>query len=575
VILFVFGAQVCVPSDALTAAEQLGHRATIFARKIPCGISSQARTDCCEIDLSDDEGVLQAARAVHSERPLKAVVAYDDEAVPIAARIAAHFSLPGHPMDAADAARDKCAMKRRFTQAGIPIAPYLLANDEDDALAWANQVGFPVVVKPVRGSASQGVIRADNEPALRSAYRRVRRIVREFSLDAGGRPNCAQLIESYLDGDEFSVELLVRNGQPEVLCVFEKPLPLQGPYFEETIYVTPPRLSQDRLSAIEMLSKRATVALGLQNGPAHCELRVTNKGIFVIEIAARLIGGACSRVFRYLFGEDIHPYVLKLALGEAVRPPANRSKAAGALMLPLPGEGRLKSVHGVEDARRISGIEDVIFTAEPGDFIVPFPEQGCYVGFATASGRTPETVIDALSRACSTINIELEPPALEKWSLNLGYSPPAQPPSHSFVAASDEFPLTVLLQRSISVIADSSFGEFPGEQAHVEARKYLEQLSNMLRSSSTQPFGVLAEKEGAAFGWINGTDCHLVCLKAVDLSKGFETGELLLWHIIAKITKGQCKTITLDTDPRWPAQLNLCRRLGFSRLAMRETCCHA
>jgi biotin carboxylase/ribosomal protein S18 acetylase RimI-like enzyme len=574
-ILFVLGAQACIPTDPLAAAEELGHRATVFARKNFCGIPSQSRTDFREINLNDDEAVLQAARAVHSEQPLKAVVAYDDEAVPIAARIAAAFALPGHPVEVADAARDKCAMKQRFVQAGVPIAPYLLANDEDDAVAWASRVGFPVVVKPVRGSASQGVIRADNELALRDAYRRVRRIVREFSLDTGGRPNSAQLIESYLDGSEFSVELLVIKGEPEVLCVFEKPLPLQGPYFEETIYVTPPRISPDSLSAIEALSRRATVALGLQNGPAHCELRVTTNGIFVIEIAARLIGGACSRVFRYLLGEDVHSYVLRLALGEVVQLPANRMKAAGALMLPLPGEGRLKSVHGLEAARQITGIEDVFVTAELGDFIVPFPEQGCYVGFATASGRTPESVIDALSRVCNSITLELEPPDIETWCLNITDDVPAQQASNSSVLSSDDCSWTVLLRRSLSVMADSSFGEFPGKQAHVEAQQYLERLGNVLKSNSSQPFGILAEEEGAAFGWINGTDFHLVCLKVADPSRRFETAQLLLGHIIAKSIATRCRTITLDVDPRWPAQLKLYRRLGFGRMALPETCCHA
>ena len=205
------------------------------------------------VSLDSPDHAVEAARALDTVHPVHAVVCYDDQAVPVVARIAADLGLPGHPIEAADAARDKVSMKRRFEVAGLPIAPYTLADDEDDAVCWADQRGYPVVVKPVRGSASQGVIRADNEVDLREAYRRLRRIVRTYKLDTGGRSDAQQLVESYLDGTEVSVEMLVQDGSPHVLCVFGKPQPLHGPFFEETIYVTPPDLPQERLKELQDL----------------------------------------------------------------------------------------------------------------------------------------------------------------------------------------------------------------------------------------------------------------------------------------------------------------------------------
>jgi biotin carboxylase len=241
-VLFVFGDQTCVPGDPLITAKELGCQTTVMGRTIPCGLPAELVDRFERVNLKDAQATVEVALSLHSFRPIHAVVGYDDQSVPIVARIAAALNLPGNPVEAADAARDKVIMKRRFEAAKLPITAYHLAQDEDDAVAWATRNGYPVVVKPVRGSASQGVIRADSEPGLRQAYRRLRRIVRSQGLDTGGLPDARQLIESYIDGDEYSVEFLLKDGHPHVLCLFEKPIPLQGPFFEETIYVTPSRL---------------------------------------------------------------------------------------------------------------------------------------------------------------------------------------------------------------------------------------------------------------------------------------------------------------------------------------------
>lgn len=359
--------------------------------------------------MSDADEVVDAAKALHAEQPVHAVMGYDDEVMPLVSRIATTLGLVGNPLETAIATRDKVLMKERLRAGGVPIAPFTVARDEDDAVAWAERTGYPVVVKPVRGAGSQGVIRADSEMDLRGAYRWLCRIVQEHGLDTGARSDTEQLVETYLDGSEFTVELLARDGDLHVLCEFEKPFPLDGPYFEESIYVTPASLTSEQRKEMQALAKQAARALGIRNGPVHCELRLSSEGLFVIEIASRLIGGACSRVFPYVFGENMHECILNIALGNQLPLPRQQPAAAGAMMLPVPRKGRLVSVNGVEAARQVPGIHDVIVTVNSGDIICTYPEQGCYVGLLTASASTRESVIDALTKACGLIDLEISP----------------------------------------------------------------------------------------------------------------------------------------------------------------------
>ncbi|MGH3623856.1 MAG: ATP-grasp domain-containing protein, partial [Sciscionella sp.] len=269
-ILVLFGNQACLPEDPLIAARALSLRTTVLSSA--CNYSSPLVDRYHQISLRDPSDVIELACRLYSEEPFHGVLTYDDETVPLAARIADRIGLKSQPVEAADAARDKALMKRCFERAALPIAPYALVTGVDHAAEWAAGSGYPVVVKPVRGSASQGVIRANNEHELREAYHRVHRIVRGTGRDPGDRPDIELLVETYLDGCEFSVELLVQAGEPRILCTFEKPLPLCGPFFEETFYITPPRIAVEQRAVIEALAVQAVGALDLRHGAAHCEV---------------------------------------------------------------------------------------------------------------------------------------------------------------------------------------------------------------------------------------------------------------------------------------------------------------
>ena len=263
------------------------------------------------LDLHDPDAAAEAIVALARRSPLDAVVAVDDQGVLVAAEAAARLGLPANPPAAVAATRDKAMMRRALARAGVPQPAYRVVGPEDDVAAVASELGYPCVVKPVSLSGSRGVIRADDPAATEAAATRVRRILDDAHED----PDGPLLVERFVDGDEVALEGLLRAGRLEVLTVFDKPDPLDGPYFEETIYVTPSRKDPATLATIASRTADAIGAIGLREGPIHAELRVSGDDVFVLEVAARSIGGLCSRALRFGAGVRLEELILRHALG--------------------------------------------------------------------------------------------------------------------------------------------------------------------------------------------------------------------------------------------------------------------
>jgi biotin carboxylase len=331
---------------------------------------------------------------------LDAVVAVDDGGVATAALAGERLGLPHNPPAAVAATRDKAAMRRAFAAAGVPQPGFRLLLPGDDAGA----VELPAVLKPVALSASRGVIRADDPAAARAAEARIRAIL----ADAGEDPGGPILAETYAPGAEVAVEALLRAGELEVLAVFDKPDPLEGPYFEETIYVTPSRLPAETQRRIEETAAAAAAALGLREGPVHAELRVDGDRIRVLELAARSIGGLCSRSLRFGAGISLEEVILRHALGLPLGDHARERAASGVMMLPIRRAGTLREVRGLDAARAVLGVSDVRITIAPGRPVVPLPEGDRYLGFAFARGETPAEVEAALRAADAALDVVLD-----------------------------------------------------------------------------------------------------------------------------------------------------------------------
>ncbi|MFI9550582.1 ATP-grasp domain-containing protein [Nonomuraea endophytica] len=552
-ILFVLGSRTCVPEDPLVAARAMDLRSVVFTPRPPgCGTAVDLMDHLDYVDVRHPEQAVELARKVHRRSPIRGVLGYEEDATLMAAHIAAALGLPAHPVAAAEAAMDKPTMKRLFQRAGVPCADFIVAADEDEAVAWARAGGFPVVVKPCRGGASQGVIRADDEVSLRQAYRRLRRIVRDHDLDNGDRPPSAHLVERYLPGAEVSVELLLQYGAADVITEFGKPMPLTGPFFEETIYITPPTLQGALRKELHELAIAAAAALGFHHGPAHCEIRLTPDGPKVLEIAGRLLGGACARSFRDRLGGDVHTYMLRAAMGERVTlpPPASDAPVVGALMMPVPAEGRVVSVSGVDRARRVPGVWDVSMMAAPGETIIPFPEQSCYaVGFVSASGRDEADVVDSLSWAGSSIVLELAPVRADRWSAPVTAAP-GPPPGHG-----------ALLEE----LAEVAFEELPAAEALSHAR---ELLAVQDRQAGVHCH-VRADGVGLLTGWVHDGTGHIGAGDAYPRARragGYRHAiSELITALTAEFARHGATEAVIDVDPRRPALAEALAACGFVR----------
>jgi biotin carboxylase len=346
-------------------------------------------------------------------RSIDGVLALGDLPAVVAAHAAEALELPWHSPDGAMAARDKLLAKGRFLASGLPV-PWFVALEADAPFeSVADRVRFPCVVKPAALSASRGVMRADDPDSLQHAIVRVRRLLQSPDITSLRDPALARLvIEGFVPGREYALEGIVNRGVLHVLAVFDKPDPLDGPFFEETIYVTPAVLP----SATERLAAGVVAhgvhALGLGHGPVHAEFRINEDGIFLLEVAGRPIGGLCARALRFEspHGSSVtlEELLLRHAVGEALEGFVRERRASGVMMIPVPARGHFRNVDGLEDARAVAGVEAIVMTAKPGQMLEPWPEGHSYPGFIFARGDLPEQVTQALRVAHGRLRLRLD-----------------------------------------------------------------------------------------------------------------------------------------------------------------------
>ena len=402
------------------AARRLGVDLTVASER-PSTFQAANLTGLVTLDFSRPVLAAEQARAFASAHPLAGVVGVDDDTAVLAAAIAGALGLRGNAVSAAEAARDKHAQRTRLAAANVPVPRFALHRVDEDPREFAGQVPYPCVVKPLRLSASRGVIRADSPAQFVAAFERVRHILTTPEVAACGEPARRILVEEFVPGSEYALEGLLVDGDLRVLALFDKPDPLDGPYFEETIYVTPSRLPGDAQRALAECVKRAARALGLTQGPVHAELRYNERGRggpWLIEVAARPIGGRCSTALRFIAGEggrgkrdewSLEEIIIQHALGAPVPPVERAGLASGVMMIPVPRAGVLREVRGVEGARAVPSVDAVEITAHPGEALVPWPEGARYPGFIFARGQTPEAVEQALRVAHLRLQFVFDP----------------------------------------------------------------------------------------------------------------------------------------------------------------------
>ena len=382
------------------AAAELGVE-LIFATDRCHSLDDPWRDAAIAVRFHEEDASVRAVIDAARERPIDGVVAVGDRPVVLAACVATALGLRGNLPDAAAASAHKRLARERFVLAGLPVPWFVDTTIERGIDGVLGKVRYPAVIKPVALSGSRGVIRADGERELRAAFARIVGLLSRPEIRAlrtGAEREI--LIEGFIPGREYALEALLTAGRVRPLALFDKPDPLDGPFFEETIYVTPPAAAADVEARIVAAVQRAAEALGLRHGPLHAECRVNAEGVFVLEVAARPIGGLCSRVLRFASVTDGSPrppaapverapvslehVLLRHALGEDISAVSRENLAAAVMMMPIPRRGVFRQVSGEDRARQVRYVEDVRMTAKPDQLLEPLPEAGSYLGFIFA-----------------------------------------------------------------------------------------------------------------------------------------------------------------------------------------------
>lgn len=365
------------------------------------------------IRFYDEPGSVAAILDAARDRPIDGVLALGDRPAVIAALVLRELGLPGNPPAAAAAARNKLLARERFRGGGLPTPWFTRVNLRTEPLALP-AVTFPCVVKPLGLSGSRGVMRADGRDALASALVRLRTLLQSPDVRAERSDvHDDALVEEYIPGGEYALEGVLEHGVLRVLAIFDKPDPLEGPFFEETIYVTPSRASGVVETAIVDGVTAAANALGLYHGPVHAECRVNDRGVFVLEVAPRPIGGLCARVLRFRpaggSALGLEELLLRHAIGESTMSWTREPDGAAVMMIPIPRRGVYRRVDGVDEARAVEGIDHVRITAKQDQVLVPLPEGASYLGFIFARACTATLAEAALRRAHSRLRFVIDP----------------------------------------------------------------------------------------------------------------------------------------------------------------------
>ena len=360
----------------------------------------------------------EAAYAVMQEqsgRRVDGVLALGDRPTLAAAYVARGLGIPHNHPASVEACRSKLRLREVFRDAGLPTPWFRSAPLQAIPEPALTGITYPCVLKPVSLSASQGVVRVNNRDEFLAGANRLKRLLESAEIQATREQNLDRMIvEEYLPGREVAVEGLLTDGDLRVLAIFDKPDPLEGPYFEETIYVTPSRLGEAEQESIKESFADATRALGLTHGPVHGEFRLNERGVWPIEVAARPIGGLCARALRFQVVDEHEPIgleelLLRHALNLQGRDAPRETSASGVLMIPVPRSGILEKVEGAEEARRVARVTQLEITARWRDYIAAWPEGSSYLGFLFARGDAAFEAENALREAHAKLNFRLTP----------------------------------------------------------------------------------------------------------------------------------------------------------------------
>lgn len=405
----------------MAAARRLGVEVTVASEEASA-LTRANPSGLLQLHFGDPQRAARKVVQFAAEHPIAAAVPVDDQVTICASTICQALGLRHNSVESANAARNKYRMRMLLGQAGVPQPRYRLCSLDDDIVSIAGQVEYPCVVKPLTLSGSRGVIRANTDLEFVRAVARLDDILRSEFSESHSSARCRSrrqhslpatarqfLVEDFVAGQEVALEGLLTRGELSGLALFDKPDPLDGPFFEETIYVTPSRFPVTVQEDIARCTAHACRAIGLSEGPVHAELRINGGEPWIIEINPRSIGGLCSRVLRFGTGLSLEELIIRQALDGDYAPPKRENQPAGVMMIPIPRAGLLTEVRGLDQAKTIDGIEQVTISSHLGEELVPLPEGARYLGFIFARAASPEAVEAALRESHARLDFLIRP----------------------------------------------------------------------------------------------------------------------------------------------------------------------
>ncbi len=363
------------------------------------------------VDFADPDLAFEQVKLSIADKSILSVIATDDAVVTLASRIARELGLPHNDPKASrlTVRKDLARIRLQQEQCNVPEFSVCAIYDAADK---ATEFTYPVVLKPLMLSGSRGVIRADDPTQFIAAAERLERILANEPASDYERRHF--LVEQYLDGDEIAFDGFVQDGRLLPLAMFDKPEPMNGPFFEESYYITPSRHDAATQQAIVEEIERCCAAYGLRHGPIHAEARITTQGVVLLEMASRTIGGQCARLIEYVLGSNLEQVIIQLMSDRS--PEYQRgSKHAGVLMIPIEQSGVLKRVEGLIKAQQVANITDIEIHIQPGYELIPLPEGSSYLGFIFASAETFDQTLQALREAHQQLKFITSP----RWELEI------------------------------------------------------------------------------------------------------------------------------------------------------------
>lgn len=388
----------------ITGAAALGVSLTIASERRQAMAASMGRRTLVVSMQNPEVGLKQIEQAADNMQ-FDAIISVDDGGLATAALASKKLGLKYISTNSAQMSNNKIAMRKRLEQTEIS-KPWFLVHKPTNKISITTGAipSFPIIVKPASLSGSIGVMRIDAPEDVESALA----LCESIQMDHGCGGDTQTLIEQYISGVECAVEAMVFNDQLKILAIFDKPRPLEGPYFAETIYVAPSERDREIQNKLQSTLEEARKALEIKTGPIHAEFRITSdREVYLIELAARSIGGMCSNAIPLSGGRSLEELIIAEALGMEIPEFAIENQASGVFMMPVPAKGVLRSISGVEEAKSTRWITNVTLSMMINSEVSPIPYDARYVGFIFAKAPTSRAVVEALEEAFKKIEIEI------------------------------------------------------------------------------------------------------------------------------------------------------------------------